>query len=121
MEARIPFLKEPIGAGDVVKAATSALGIKPCTPCEERRKRLNAAFKLMPREQPWGKYPAIPEGWVREASLDTPTKKLQLFRHTSGKMIIWNVTTGEYRDSHTFCCSERMRERVRERWEELCR
>jgi hypothetical protein len=33
------------GAGDVVARVTSALGIKPCQSCEERRKALN---KLMP-------------------------------------------------------------------------
>lgn len=30
-----------IGMGDVIARATGALGIKPCTPCEERRRRLN--------------------------------------------------------------------------------
>ncbi len=49
MEIKIPFLKEEIGAGDVVKAATSAAGVKPCTPCEERRKRMNAGLRFVPR------------------------------------------------------------------------
>jgi hypothetical protein len=33
---------EPIGLGDVVKRATSAVGIKPCAPCAERAERLNS-------------------------------------------------------------------------------
>lgn len=32
------------GAGDVVARATKAVGIKPCAPCERRRKRLNKLF-----------------------------------------------------------------------------
>ncbi len=121
MEISVPFLKEPVGAGDVVKAATSAVGIKPCSPCEERRKLMNAGLQFVPRENPWGKPPAVPEGWVRESSYEAPGKHLQLFRHTSGKLIIWNVTTGEYRNSHTFCCGDRMSELVARKWDELCR
>ncbi len=128
MDITVPFLKQPVGAGDVVKAATSAVGIKPCTPCEERRKRMNGALHFVPRENPWGKPPNVPEGWVQEASFESPEKKIQLFRHTSGQLIIWNVTTGEYRNSHTFgCgkptpgCDERVRDLVQAKWEELCR
>jgi hypothetical protein len=32
------------GLGDVVAAATKALGIKPCGGCQKRRERLNRAF-----------------------------------------------------------------------------
>lgn len=32
------------GAGDVVAKATKAVGIKPCAPCERRRRRLNRLF-----------------------------------------------------------------------------
>ena len=35
-----------MGAGDMVHAATGALGIKHCTPCEKRRRALN---RLVPR------------------------------------------------------------------------
>jgi len=34
------------GAGDAVAAATKAMGIAPCTPCEARRRMLNG---LLPR------------------------------------------------------------------------
>ncbi len=33
-----------MGLGDVVAAATKAVGIKPCTPCEARQRQLNAMF-----------------------------------------------------------------------------
>lgn len=34
------------GAGDLVAGATKAMGFKPCTPCEQRRRQLNG---LLPR------------------------------------------------------------------------
>lgn len=43
-------IKGQVGAGDVVKKVTTALGIKPCTPCEERRKRLNKALAFGRRQ-----------------------------------------------------------------------
>lgn len=33
-----------IGMGDVIAQGTKALGIKPCTPCEARRQKLNGLF-----------------------------------------------------------------------------
>jgi len=47
---RIPFLRNEVPAGDVVAAATHALGVPPCTPCEERRKRMNQKVVF----SPWG-------------------------------------------------------------------
>lgn len=35
---------EDIGLGDVIKRATSAVGIKPCTGCERRAVSLNNMF-----------------------------------------------------------------------------
>ncbi len=46
----VPFLKQEIGAGDVIAGVTEALGITPCTPCEERRKKLNQKLSFTP----WG-------------------------------------------------------------------
>jgi hypothetical protein len=43
VRVRLPFelpLGE-IGLGDVIKRATSKVGIKPCTPCEQRAMALN--------------------------------------------------------------------------------
>src|SRR5689334_21802620 len=40
---RLPsfIVQEPIGAGKVVKSVTSAVGVKPCAPCEQRAARLD--------------------------------------------------------------------------------
>lgn len=38
---RVPFLNHQIGSGDIVAGATQAMGIQPCEPCEERRRRMN--------------------------------------------------------------------------------
>jgi hypothetical protein len=44
----VPFLRRTVGVGDIVAAGTRAVGIKPCAPCKERQKRLNAWLKLRP-------------------------------------------------------------------------
>jgi len=41
LRLRIPGLKKSIGAGDVVRKATEALGIEHCSECDQRRERLN--------------------------------------------------------------------------------
>jgi len=46
---RVPGLKEETGAGDLVAKITTKLGIKPCSPCQKRRERLNQALKLTPK------------------------------------------------------------------------
>lgn len=33
---------EPVGLGDVIKRTTSVAGIKPCTGCAQRARRLNS-------------------------------------------------------------------------------
>jgi hypothetical protein len=121
MEIKVPFLKEPVGAGDMVKAATSSIGIQPCTPCEERRRRMNAALRFIPQAQ-WTKPPDVPEGWTRETAFEVEGgPRLEMFSHTSsGKLIIWHVIEGRYERSHTFCCGEKMRGAVAGKWEELC-
>jgi hypothetical protein len=43
-------IKGQVGAGDVVKKVADVLGIKPCTPCEERRKRLNRVLAFGKRQ-----------------------------------------------------------------------
>jgi hypothetical protein len=49
---RLPgFIRsEEVGLGDVIKRATSAVGIKPCGGCEERARRLNSWMVFTPRE-----------------------------------------------------------------------
>ncbi len=47
---RVPFLRQEIGAGDVIAAATHAMGLHSCTPCEQRQKWLNERLRL----SPWG-------------------------------------------------------------------
>lgn len=47
---RLPFLRQQIGAGDVISAATQAVGISHCSPCEQRRKWLNSHLTF----SPWG-------------------------------------------------------------------
>jgi hypothetical protein len=37
-----PRSEPRVGLGDVVAAATTAVGIKPCEPCERRKETLNA-------------------------------------------------------------------------------
>jgi hypothetical protein len=44
----VPFLKRETGLGDAVAAATQAVGVKPCAPCEARKKRLNGRVQLRP-------------------------------------------------------------------------
>jgi hypothetical protein len=49
LQIRLPgFVKEEVGLGDVIKRATSTLGIKPCDPCAERAARLNRRVVFSP-------------------------------------------------------------------------
>jgi hypothetical protein len=47
---RLPgfIVHEEIGLGDVIKRATSSVGIKPCGGCEERARRLNRWLVFTP-------------------------------------------------------------------------
>jgi hypothetical protein len=48
---RLPrfLVHESVGAGQVVKRVTSAVGIKPCDPCEQRAARLDRWLRIEPR------------------------------------------------------------------------
>ena len=48
MQLRVPFLNQPMGLGDAIRAATEALGVQPCGGCEERRKKLNQRVQFNP-------------------------------------------------------------------------
>lgn len=41
LRLRVPGLKKSIGAGDVVRKATEALGIEHCSDCDKRKDRMN--------------------------------------------------------------------------------
>ena len=41
LRLRVPGLKKSIGAGDVVRKATEALGIEHCSDCDTRKDRMN--------------------------------------------------------------------------------
>jgi hypothetical protein len=42
---------EPVGLGDVVKRATSSIGIKPCGGCAQRAARLNSRLAFTGRRK----------------------------------------------------------------------
>jgi len=48
-EVRVPFVRQGIGAGDVIKKVTGFLGIEPCQPCEQRAAWLNSRLRFGPR------------------------------------------------------------------------
>lgn len=41
LRLRVPGLKTSIGAGDVVRKATEALGMEHCSGCDKRQERMN--------------------------------------------------------------------------------
>ena len=50
---RIPLpvkLKQPVGLGDVISRATSAVGIRPCGGCKRRAELLNQAVSFTGRK-----------------------------------------------------------------------
>jgi hypothetical protein len=49
LQIPVPRLEKPIGAGDVIANVTRAIGIKPCTPCEQRRRALNQLLQFEPK------------------------------------------------------------------------
>ncbi len=136
MEITVPFLKAPVGAGDLVKAATSAIGVPPCKPCDERAKRMNGALSFTPRQASWAsmEYPNIPPGWEltrtaipasrpdvtvnfyeNRAALDAGIEK-----SSANLYYIWQVVNGHYTGGSAFCCTT-VRPTAEKRWSELCR
>ena len=118
MHIKLP-INSRIGAGDLLKRATTAIGIKPCGGCSERAAALNRLATFVPSE--WGRPPDVPDGWTREAGYEANGKRLELFHDGTGKLMIWQITDGQYSNSHTFCCGPGMRKAAAERWEQLCR
>lgn len=48
VQIRVPFLSQQTGLGDVIANATQAVGVKPCTPCEQRKQAMNRRVQLFP-------------------------------------------------------------------------
>lgn len=46
LSIRLPGLKKGIGAGDVVRKATEALGIEHCSDCDRRKERMNRFLRF---------------------------------------------------------------------------
>ena len=52
-EIRLPgFVNEEVGLGDVIKRATSTVGIKPCGPCAQPAAQLNRRIVFSPWNRP---------------------------------------------------------------------
>lgn len=43
---RLPGLKKSIGAGDVIRKMTDALGIEHCSECDRRKERMNRLLRF---------------------------------------------------------------------------
>lgn len=118
MNISVPFLKEPVGSGDLVKKAASALGIqqKSGCGCAKRQAAMNQALTFGPkpalhapavivprsahyRPSVWtGKVPPEPaEGWM----LIEECAGAALFA-SGGSWIVWTTKGGQYRSSHSF-------------------
>jgi hypothetical protein len=48
VRVRVPFLRQPVAAGDAVARMTQAIGVKPCEPCKERQARMNQRLVFNP-------------------------------------------------------------------------
>jgi hypothetical protein len=48
---RLPrfLVSEPVGLGQVVKRATTAIGMRPCAPCERRAELLDRWLRIEPQ------------------------------------------------------------------------
>ncbi len=51
-KVRLPrfLVSEPVGLGDVVKKATTSVGVRPCASCEQRAHRMNQWLRIAPRD-----------------------------------------------------------------------
>lgn len=116
MEIKVPLLAQAVGLGDLIKAATSAVGIKPCGGCRKRAEALNAAVRLVPRVygELWGA--SVPDGWDARGSCD----RAAMFTR-QGRWIAWETSGGRYQTPHSFCCGAVAEAAAREKFEALCR
>lgn len=86
MDIKVPFLKSEVGAGDLVKRATDAVGIRPCGGCKKRQEAMNRALTFGP----------VPEGPKVECG------KAALVKLGEGVWIVWSIVDGKYANSHRF-------------------
>jgi hypothetical protein len=51
---RLPgfIMDEPVGAGDIIKRATAAIGIQPCNACNRRAEALNRFLAVSSTRRP---------------------------------------------------------------------
>ncbi len=48
LHLRIPFLPETVGLGSAIEKATGIIGVKPCTPCNQRKESLDRRIVFDP-------------------------------------------------------------------------
>jgi len=117
VDINVPFIKTPLGAGDLVKKLTSAAGIKPCGGCQKRAEALNRTVTITPR---WTVPPEVPAGWVVEREhFGDNVIRLMFYKEDTGATIIWDIVDGKYKNSKSFFC-ETLRVMAASKWEELC-
>jgi hypothetical protein len=46
LRLRVPGLKKSVGAGDVVRKVTEALGMEHCSECDKRKERMNRFLRF---------------------------------------------------------------------------
>lgn len=49
----VPFLRQGVAAGDLLASMARAVGVEPCSPCEERRRWLNDRLAFRPWSRTW--------------------------------------------------------------------
>ena len=49
----LPFLRQSIGSGDMVKRMTDTLHIRQCGGCEQRQQNMNRALQFRPMRSGW--------------------------------------------------------------------
>lgn len=49
----LPFLRESIGSGDMLKQLTDALHLRQCGGCAGRQEAMNQAVEFRPMRSPW--------------------------------------------------------------------
>jgi len=72
MKIPLPGLIKPVGLGDMAKAVTSAVGVKPCGGCRKRAERMNRALTFTPADPPSSELPGATVGELYSAEIPGP-------------------------------------------------